>query len=74
MGKRRDYIFEKIKDLDSEIQSKDFDLKILNAIFEGRKMRKLSELKKKFYRFIPGITKSAFSSLTRKGFFLQKIQ
>lgn len=71
LGKRRDYIFEKIKDLDSEIQSKDFDLKILNAIFEGRKMRKLSELKKKFYRFIPGITKSAFSSLTRKGFFTE---
>lgn len=70
-GKKRDYIFEKIKDFDSHIQSKDYDLKILNAIFEGGKRRKLSELKKRFYSSIPEITKSVFSSLTRKGLFTE---
>ncbi|MCX8034073.1 MAG: DUF2207 domain-containing protein [Thermodesulfovibrio sp.] len=71
LGKKRDYIFEKIKEFDNELQSKDYDLKILNAIFEGGKRRKLSDLKKKFYSSIPGITKSVFSSLTKKGFFTE---
>ena len=68
-GKKREYIFEKIKDFDKDLQSKDYDLEILSAIFEGGKIRKLSDLKKKFYSSIPEITKSVFSSLTKKGFF-----
>ncbi len=70
-GKKREYIFEKIKDYDSALQSKDYDLKILNAIFEGGKRRKLSDLKKKFYSSIPAITKSVFSNLTGKGYFTE---
>lgn len=70
-GKKIDYIFEKIKNFDSELQARDYDLKILNAIFEGGKRRKLSELKKKFSSSIPGITKSVFSSLTKKGLFTE---
>lgn len=70
-GKKRDYIFERIKDFDSELQSKDYDLKIVNAIFEGAKRRKLSDLKKKFYSSIPGITKSVFTILTKKGLFTE---
>ncbi len=68
-GKKREYIFEKIKDFDSSLQSKEFDLQILNALFEGGKRKKLTDLKKKFYSAIPEITKSVFSSLTTKGFF-----
>jgi uncharacterized membrane protein len=70
-GKKREYIFEKIKDYDTALRSKDYDLKILDAIFESGKRRKLSDLKKKFYNSIPDITKSVFSSLTWKGFFTE---
>jgi len=70
-GKKRDYIFEKIKDFDGDIQSKEYDVEILYAIFEGGKRRKLSDLKKKFYSSIPVITRSVFSNLTKKGFFTE---
>ncbi|MCX7988584.1 MAG: DUF2207 domain-containing protein [Thermodesulfovibrio sp.] len=70
-GKKRDYIFERVKDYDSSLQYNDFDTKLLNAIFEGSKRRKLSDLRKKFYSSIPGITKSVFSNLTKKGFFTE---
>lgn len=70
-GKKREYIFEKVKDIDSEILSKNYDVIILNTIFEGSKRRKLSDLKKKFYRSIAAITKSVFSSLTKKGLFTE---
>lgn len=70
-GKKRDYLFEQTKDFDSELQQKDFDVIILNAIFEGSKRRKLSELKKRFYKSLPKITKSVFKNLTQKGYFTE---
>ncbi|MCS7215134.1 MAG: DUF2207 domain-containing protein [Thermodesulfovibrio sp.] len=69
--KKRDYIFQLIKDYDSDILSKDYDVKILNAIFEGGKKRNLSDLRKKFYRAISDITKSVFFNLTKKGLFIK---
>jgi len=70
-GKKRDYLFERTKDFDSDLQQKDFDVIILNAIFEGSKRRKLSELKKRFYKSLPKITKSVFKNLTQKGYFTE---
>jgi len=70
-GKKRDYILEKIKNFDDAIQRNAFDLQILSGIFENKKSVKLSELNKKFYRFIPLIKKYVFSSLTSKGFFFK---
>ncbi len=67
--KKKSYIFEKVKDFGKDLQSKDYDLKILNAIFKGSKRRKLSDLRKKFYNSIPNIKESVFSSLTSKGLF-----
>uniref|UniRef100_A0A7V5XHZ8 DUF2207 domain-containing protein n=1 Tax=Thermodesulfobacterium geofontis TaxID=1295609 RepID=A0A7V5XHZ8_9BACT len=70
-GKKRDYILEKIKNFDDNFQNNPFDLQILSGIFEDKKRIKLSELNKKFYRFIPSIKKQVFSSLTSKGFFFK---
>ncbi|MDI6715003.1 MAG: DUF2207 domain-containing protein [Thermodesulfovibrio sp.] len=70
-GKKRDYILEKIKKFDDAIQKNNFDLQILSGIFENKRRVKLSELNKKFYRFIPLIKKDIFSSLTSKGFFFK---
>jgi len=70
-GKKRDYILEKIKNFEDNFQNNPFDLQILSGIFEDKKGIKLSELNKKFYRFIPSIKKQVFSSLTSKGFFFK---
>ncbi len=70
-GKKRDYIFEKIKAFDEEIRNKPFDMKILSAIFEGRARVRLSELKKEFYTSIPTISNSVFQNLTNGGFFFK---
>jgi hypothetical protein len=70
-GKKRDYILEKIKNFEDNFQNNPFDLQTLSGIFEDKKRIKLSELNKKFYRFIPSIKKQVFSSLTSKGFFFK---
>ncbi|MDW7998094.1 MAG: DUF2207 domain-containing protein [Thermodesulfovibrio sp.] len=69
--KKRDYILNKLKSIDGELASKEYDLKILNALFEEANTIKLSQLRKKFYRSIPAIKKSVFSVLTKKGFFTE---
>ncbi|QER41591.1 DUF2207 domain-containing protein [Thermodesulfobacterium sp. TA1] len=70
-GKKINYILEQTKKFDTVIQNNPFDLQILSGIFEDKSRVKLSELNKKFYRFIPLIKKHVFSSLTSKGFFFK---
>lgn len=70
-GRKRDYIFQRLKDYDRELQSNSFDREILDGIFEGSSYRRLSSLRKRFYKSIPSINRVVYSTLTEKGYFFQ---
>jgi hypothetical protein len=46
---------------------KAYELKLLNALFEGKPVRRLSELKYKFYTSIPWIKASLWNALVKAG-------
>lgn len=53
-----DYEFEKFKEADEKL--KDYEKKILEGIFGGAKIKKLSDLKNHYYRELPEIKKSLY--------------
>jgi hypothetical protein len=51
----------------ASVKVKAYELKLLNALFEGKPVRRLSELKYKFYTSIPAIKASLWNALVEAG-------
>jgi uncharacterized membrane protein len=64
-----DYEFEMVKDIATDEKLKAHEKKIADSIFDSSKTVKLSSLKDKFYKDIPGIKDSVYSGLVRDGYF-----
>lgn len=63
-----DYTFKKLKEFKSS-ELKAHEIKLLNALFSGGDSIKLSDLKYKFYKSLPGIRSSVYSGLIKDGYF-----
>ncbi len=63
-----DFVFHKQKEDVSALN--DFERQIMNGIFPGRKTeRDLSDLRNKFYKFLPDIQRDLYKQLVSRGFF-----
>jgi len=51
----------------ASVKVKAYELKLLNALFRGKPVRRLSELKYKFYTSIPAIKASLWNALVKAG-------
>lgn len=65
--KGKDYEFTKLKEPDDKL--KEFELLILEGIFDGDQTKKMSELKDKFYTSLKKIKEELYKSLTSQGYF-----
>lgn len=69
--KSKEYIFEKIK---QDENLKPFEAKIMNDLFEKGDVVSSNDLKKKFYKNIPGIKKEIHREISQTGLFDANIQ
>lgn len=72
--KGEEYEFQKLKDFEKDSGLKEHEKKILQAMFDSvlgasKDTVKLSDLKNKFYRSIPGIKNQIYEELVEKGYF-----
>jgi len=66
IGTHRDFVFRL---LDTQAQVRPFEAAILHGIFGGGRERRLSDLKNRFYRALPGIRKRMYEEVVAAGLF-----
>lgn len=62
-----DYLLVKVKEIDKSLS--DFEIKLMDALFESGRSVSISELKNKFYKNIPILKKIIYKSLVSKDYF-----
>lgn len=62
-----DYLLIKVKEIDKSLS--DFEIKLMDALFESGKTASISGLKNKFYKNIPILKKIIYKSLVSKDYF-----
>ncbi len=65
----QDFELIKKKEFQGDQELLEYERLYLEALFEGRNTIKLSELKNKFYKKLPGIQKSVYEEATKRGYF-----
>ncbi len=68
-GEDFDYTFEKLKEFENDSTLHEHEKLTMKAIFGGGKKKKLSDLKNKFYKDLPGIREEIYNQLVKKGYF-----
>ena len=66
IGNRRDFTFNLVEE-DAEVRP--FEREVLGELFGVRSERRLSDLKEKFYRAIPGIRRAMYAEVVQAGYF-----
>jgi len=66
IGVRRDFVFEK---QDHQETLRPYEKTLLHELFKGRKSRKLSSLKQKFYQAVPKLQDELYDEVVHEGFF-----
>ncbi|HEY63887.1 MAG TPA: DUF2207 domain-containing protein [Caldilineae bacterium] len=66
IGSRTDFIYRLVGSTEG---LRPFEETLINAIFGRRKERRLSELKNRFYRKIPGIQRQLYEEVVKAGYF-----
>ncbi len=64
-----EYELMKTKEYQGDTTLKNFEKKLLNAIFNGGSSTKISDLKNKFYKDLPDIKTSVYSGLVKERYF-----
>ncbi len=65
---RTDYYLRKVKGPDAEVSS--FEGELMERLLGGKAGVRVSDLKNKFYAYLPGLKKALYGELTRKKYFL----
>lgn len=68
--KKTDHLLVKLKDFDNDPALKDYEKRILRAIFDSRDVTALSALKDNFYVFLDSIKNKIYKELSLKGHFV----
>lgn len=68
-GEEFDYEFIKLKPFDNAPELHSHEKKTLSAVFDNNESRKLSDLKNKFYKDLPGIKDSIYDHLVSERYF-----
>ena len=54
---------------DKSVQMSPFELKLIDGMFGARDEVRLSDLKNKFYQYLPGIKKAMYDDLIKLGYY-----
>jgi uncharacterized membrane protein len=66
IGARRDFVFTQ---QDHDVTLREYEKTLVKRLFGGKRSRKLSSLKEKFYRDLPELEKQLYSAAVDEGFF-----
>jgi len=69
LGESADYEFQKLKDFETDANLKEFEKKIMRAVFGDLETRKLKDLENKFYSKLDGIKTEVYNQLVTDGYF-----